>query len=363
MAILVAAHDADLVGITTVAGNAPLERTAYNARVLRELLAIDVEVHAGADRPLVGEPHFAPDVHGASGLDGADLPVPRRPLDSHDAAAFIVDCCRRRPGLWLVATGPLTNVATALRIAPDIATALTGISLMGGGSFGNRSAVAEFNIWADPEAAHIVFNAGAPITMAGLDVTHTFQATPERIMHVRAAGGVLATTLADLFEFFSATYLERHVEGAMLGAAVHDPLAVLAVTRPHLFSAGATAGGHRAHGDVHPGDDGDRRTAPAIGAAAERRRAHERRCGRRLRRGGRRCRGVHRDLTDPTLPATRSAKPVGTVSSRCPCRAGGPVKPVFTVSSRCSPCGVGQHAAPSWCPLCAFDHYEASPIQ
>ena len=177
-----------------------------------------------------------PDVHGASGLDGADLPVPRRPLDSHDAAAFIVDCCRRRPGLWLVATGPLTNVATALRIAPDIATALTGISLMGGGSFGNRSAVAEFNIWADPEAAHIVFNAGVPITMAGLDVTHTFQATPQRIMHVRAAGGVLVTTLADLFEFFSATYLERHVEGAMLGAAVHDPLAVLAITRPHLFT-------------------------------------------------------------------------------------------------------------------------------
>lgn len=239
VAIVVAAHGAELAGITAVAGNAPLERTAYNARVVRELLAIDVEVHAGANRPLVAEPRFAPQIHGASGLDGADLPTPQRALDGHDAAGFIIDTCRRRPGLWLVATGPLTNIATALRLAPDITDRIRGISLMGGGSFGNRSAVAEFNIWADPEAAHIVFESGAPITMSGLDVTHTFQVTPGRIARVRALGGVLATTLADLFDYFSESYLERHVEGAMLGAALHDPLAVLAVTRPQLFARAA----------------------------------------------------------------------------------------------------------------------------
>ena len=99
---------------------------------------------------------------------------------------FIVDTCRSTDGLWLVPTGPLTNIALAFRQAPDIVERISGISLMGGGSFGNRTAMGEFNIWADPEAARIVFASGAPIVMAGLDVTHQFLATPERIDAVRA---------------------------------------------------------------------------------------------------------------------------------------------------------------------------------
>jgi inosine-uridine nucleoside N-ribohydrolase len=106
---------------------------------------------------------------------------------------------------------------------------------MGGGSFGNRSSVAEFNIWADPEAAAIVFGCGAPLVMAGLDVTHRFQATPPRIDRVRALPGTLAAVLADLFVFFADSYLRRHDHGSIEGPAVHDPLAVLAVTHPGLF--------------------------------------------------------------------------------------------------------------------------------
>lgn len=237
IAIVVAAHECELLGITSVAGNAPLERTTYNALVMRDLLRVDVPVHSGAVRPLLAEPSPAAFVHGASGLDGADLPVPTRPLDSTDAVGFIVDTCRAREGTWIVAVGPLTNVALALRAAPDLASRLGGISVMGGGTFGNRSPVAEFNIWADPDAAAIVFgdaeHTGRPLVMAGLDVTHQFLATQERIGHIAAIGGRLATVFGDLLTFFSGTYIGRHDD--IVGAPMHDPLAVLALTAPELF--------------------------------------------------------------------------------------------------------------------------------
>ncbi|MET0663609.1 MAG: nucleoside hydrolase [Ilumatobacteraceae bacterium] len=236
VAIIVAARFAQLVGITTVAGNAPLERTTRNALVMRDLLGIEVPVHSGSDRPLVEPTHFAPFVHGESGLDGADVPTPTTPLDGTDAVTFIVDSCRATEGIWLVPVGPQTNIARALQAAPDLAGRIAGIAMMGGGTFGNRNAVGEFNIWADPEAAEIVFGSGVPLVMAGLDVTHRFQATPERIERVRAIGGRLAGVLADLFDFFSGTYLRRTDPGAIAGAPVHDPLAVLAVTHPDVFA-------------------------------------------------------------------------------------------------------------------------------
>jgi inosine-uridine nucleoside N-ribohydrolase len=232
MAIVAAARYAELVGITTVAGNAPLERTTYNARVMRDLLGLDVPVHAGSPRPLVAEAKSGAFVHGESGLDGADLPAPTTPLDGTDAVAFIVDTCRATDDLWLVPVGPLTNIALALRAAPDIAERVAGISLMGGGTFGNRTSTGEFNIWADPEAAAIVFGYGRRLVMAGLDVTHQFQATPERIDRIAALPGTLAALFTDLFGF---NYLSRHEAGSLRGAAVHDPLAVLALTHPQLF--------------------------------------------------------------------------------------------------------------------------------
>lgn len=233
IAIVVAAHTTELLGITTVAGNAPLDRTTYNACVFRDLLRLDVDVHSGAARPLVVEPRFAGFVHGESGLDGADLPPPGRGADSTDAVGFIIETVRANPGTFVVATGPLTNIALALRAAPDLVDDVAGISLMGGGTFGNRTPSAEFNIWADPDAAAIVYGCGLPITMAGLDVTHQFLVTPERIAEVDALGTAFASMIADLFRFFSSNYVRRHDH--IGGAALHDPLAVLALSRPDLF--------------------------------------------------------------------------------------------------------------------------------
>lgn len=133
VAIITAARHADLVGITTVAGNAPLDSTTYNARVMRDLLGIDVPIHSGCDRPLEVEPVSGDYIHGESGLDGADLPPPVTPLDGDDAVSFIIETCRASEGVWLVPTGPLTNIARALDEAPDIADRAAGISLMGAG--------------------------------------------------------------------------------------------------------------------------------------------------------------------------------------------------------------------------------------
>ena len=234
VAMVVAARHATLLGITTVAGNAPLGSTTQNAIVIRDLLGIDVAVHSGANRPLVAPPRHAGYVHGESGLDGADLPQPSGPPASRDAVAFIIDTVRTHDGVWLVPTGPLTNIALALRSAPDIAARLAGISFMGGGLFGNRTATGEFNIWADPEAAAIVLSYGGPLVMAGLDLTHQFQATPARIDQLRNLPGRLAIALTGLMEYFSSTYCSRHDD--LAGAPVHDPCAVMALTHPELFT-------------------------------------------------------------------------------------------------------------------------------
>ena len=235
VAIVVAAHTCELLGITTVAGNAPLDRTTHNARVLRHMLDLDVEVNSGAGRPMVVEPAFAGYVHGESGLDGADLPEPTRPLDGTDGIQFLIETARSTPGCHLVVTGPMTNIALALRSDPSLGDHIAGISFMGGGTFGNRTAMSEFNFWADPHAAAVVVNSGLPLIMAGLDVTHQFQATAPRIEQVKSIDGQLAHVLSGLFDFFSANYSSRHDD--MEGAAVHDPLAVLALSHRQLFES------------------------------------------------------------------------------------------------------------------------------
>lgn len=234
LAIVVAARHTDLLGITTVSGNAPIESTTHNALVMKDLLGLDVPVHKGAIRPLVAPPQYATYVHGESGLDGADLPAPTSTIDSENAVEYIIETCRATEGVWLVPTGPLTNIAMALRLAPDLGDRIAGISLMGGGTFGNRTTSAEFNIWVDPEAADVVYNYGGPLIMAGLHVTHQFCATQERIDKVKAMPGQLANVLGDLMQFFTNMYMTRHY--GIDGGAVHDPLAILVLTHPHLFT-------------------------------------------------------------------------------------------------------------------------------
>lgn len=232
-ALIVAAKFCNVLGVTTVAGNAPLELTTRNARIILDLCGSTAPLHSGADKPLVQPPVFADYVHGKSGMDGAELPEPSRPADSTHAIDFIIDMVRSRDDVWLVPTGPLTNVALALTRAPDLAARLRGISLMGGGRFGNRTPSAEFNIWLDPEAAATVFMSGAPIVMAGLHLTHEFQASPSRIAAVESAHPRVGPLLAGLLRFFSGTYVNRHV--GFEGAAMHDVCSVLALTHPELF--------------------------------------------------------------------------------------------------------------------------------
>ena len=148
---------------------------------------------------------------------------------------FIIDTVRANPGVWLVPTGPLTNIALALRVAPDLVDNISGISLMGGGRFGNRTAMAEFNIWCDPEAASAVFDSGAKIVMSGLHLTHQIMATPARIVMVRNAHAVIGPKLAGLLEFFSKMYKSLHDD--FEGAPLHDVCAVLALTHPQFFGS------------------------------------------------------------------------------------------------------------------------------
>lgn len=233
-ALIVAAKFTNLLGVTTVAGNAPLELTTRNARIILDLCGSRAALHSGANRPLVQPPVFADYVHGRSGMDGAELPEPSRAPDSTRAVDFIIDTVRANYGVWIVPTGPLTNIALALTRAPDLADRVAGISLMGGGRLGNRTPSAEFNIWLDPEAAAKVFQCGAPITMAGLHLTHEFQASPERITLVERAHPKVGPILAGLLRFFSGTYVNRH-EG-FVGAAMHDVCSVLALSHPQLFT-------------------------------------------------------------------------------------------------------------------------------
>lgn len=235
VAILVAARRAELLGITTVAGNAPLEATTRNALVTCQLFGIDVPVVAGHDRPLVAPPRFAPHIHGSSGLDGPVLPPLTRAAAPGHAVEFLLEQTRARPGAWIVATGPLTNVAAALRRDPGLVDRVSGIALMGGGiAFGNRTAAAEFNIWADPEAADIVVRAGAPrLVLVPLDVTHQVLVGDDHAAALRAVGSPQATFLADVFAHFTRAYREVTFAEAM--GPLHDPCAVLAVTDPALF--------------------------------------------------------------------------------------------------------------------------------
>jgi inosine-uridine nucleoside N-ribohydrolase len=243
LAILLAARHTELVGVTTVGGNVGLDRTTTNALKVLDLIGrADVPVHAGSSHPLVGELKTATNIHGESGLAGPELPVPSRPPTGIDAVTFLVDTINAEhaagandgQGLWLVVTGPMTNVAQAFTADPSLPNKVAGVSFMGGSTHvGNWSAVAEFNIWGDPEAADVVVRSGVPLIMAGLNITHTFQATPDRVAKLGAVGTRPATLFAGLLAEFSDRYRARQSDVA--GAPMHDPLAVLALTHPELF--------------------------------------------------------------------------------------------------------------------------------
>ncbi len=236
LAILLAGATTELVGVSVVSGNAPLDKTLRNALAVTQLAGLEVPVYAGATRPLVAEPRHAAFIHGESGLDGPELPPLTRSAAPGTAVRFLLESAEARDDLWLVATGPLTNVALALREEPGLARRLRGISLMGGSyGPGNVTPTGEFNIVADPEAAAVVFTSGARLVMAGLDLTHRFRMNPSRVAAIRALGNRPATFAAELLEAYGAAYARSF--GPEVGVPLHDPCAVLAVTHRELFAS------------------------------------------------------------------------------------------------------------------------------
>jgi inosine-uridine nucleoside N-ribohydrolase len=226
--LALASPELELVGVTTTHGNQTLEKTTDNAlRVLALVDRIDVPVAMGADRPLQRELHVAAHVHGESGLDGPELPARRsEPVEQH-AVDFLVE--QMTPETVLVAVGPLTNVALALERGIEPAR----IVLMGGAiAEGNITPAAEFNIWADPEAAQQVFHSGLDVTMIGLDVTHGALLTPAWADRFRDTGRV-GTFVADLVEFFK-RYHERTY--GWDGAPIHDAVALAHAFRPGIVT-------------------------------------------------------------------------------------------------------------------------------
>ncbi|EKK5571472.1 nucleoside hydrolase [Morganella morganii] len=227
----------ELLAVTTVVGNQTLEKVTRNALAVARIAGITgIPFAAGCPRPLIREIETAPDIHGDSGLDGPVLPEPVLALDPRHAVQLIIDTIMAHPPktITLVPTAGLTNIALAARLEPRIIDRVKEVVLMGGGYHtGNWSAVAEFNIKIDPEAAHIVFNAGWPLTMVGLDLTHQALATPEVISKIAAVGTAPAQFVLELLEFFGTMY--KSAQGFDY-PPVHDPCAVAYVIDPSVMT-------------------------------------------------------------------------------------------------------------------------------
>jgi inosine-uridine nucleoside N-ribohydrolase len=227
--LALASPEVEVLGITTVAGNQTLEKTTRNALKLLEFTGrTEIPVAAGAPRPLVREQYIAGYVHGESGMDGPELPEPQlRPVEQH-AVDFLAE--HIRPDVVLIPTGPLTNIAMFLQRYPEARP--ERIVLMGGAiAEGNVTPAAEFNIWADPEAAARVFTSGIDVTMVGLDVTHKALFRPadsERL----AATGRTGRLVSELFAFYQQFHSEQY---GWDGSPVHDAVAVAHVLRPDLL--------------------------------------------------------------------------------------------------------------------------------
>ncbi|MEO1680525.1 MAG: nucleoside hydrolase [Pseudomonadota bacterium] len=236
--LALASPEIEVLAITAVAGNVPLPLTTRNARVVCELAGRrDIAVHAGCAKPLAHTLVTAEHVHGKSGLDGADLPDPTMPVAELHGVDAIVHHVRREPpgSVTLCPLGPLTNIATALDRAPDIASRLGAIVLMGGAYFevGNITPAAEFNIYVDPEAAKAVFSSGVPLTVLPLDATHKALITKERLTAISAIGTPVAAAVSGWLDFYERFDLEKY-GGA--GGPLHDPCVIAHLLAPDIFT-------------------------------------------------------------------------------------------------------------------------------
>ena len=233
-----ASKELEVLGITAVAGNVPLELTARNALILVELAErLDVPVFAGCDRPLRRDLVTAEHVHGKTGIDGADLPDPTIALQPQPAVDWMIETLLAAGDreITICPVGPMTNVATVLEAAPEASRNIREIVCMGGGFFdgGNTTPTAEFNVFVDPEAAQIVLHCGAPVTMLPLDVTHKALMTDAWINQVRDLGTRTGAAAAGMLNFYERFDVDKY---GTFGGPLHDPNVIAYLLRPDLYS-------------------------------------------------------------------------------------------------------------------------------
>ena len=233
---LASPEELEVLAITAVAGNVPLDLTVTNSLSLVELAGrSDVPVYRGSVRPMVKTLVTAEYVHGPTGLDGADLPPPSITAQPGHAVDKIIEILMSRDDQVTVCTlGPLTNIGLALIRDPEIADKIDRLVIMGGGFFegGNTTPTAEFNIYVDPHAAHVVFTSGIPIVMMPLDVTHQALTTPDRLQRFSALGNAAGDAVAGMLDFYDRWDMEKY---GLPGGPLHDPTVIAYLLRPELF--------------------------------------------------------------------------------------------------------------------------------
>ncbi len=233
-----ASPELDVCGVTTVAGNVPLALTTLNARRVLALAGReDVPVFAGCDRPLLRPLVTAEEVHGHTGLDGADLPEPQVPLSDRHAVDWLIETLldARDDPITVCPLGPLTNIALTLIREPRTVAGIREIVLMGGAAFegGNTTPAAEFNIYVDPHAADVVFRSGLPLTMLPLDCTHKALMPADWIESLRGLGNRVGNTVASLLMFYQRYDVAKY---GSTGGPLHDPTVIAYLLQPELFA-------------------------------------------------------------------------------------------------------------------------------
>jgi len=234
---LASSDELELLGVTAVAGNVPLELTQRNARQMCDIAGrSDVPVYAGCSEPMLRPLKTAEMIHGKTGINGIDVFEPQTPLQSRHAVDYIISTLldAEDDSITLVPVGPLTNIGTAIDREPAILPKIEQIVLMGGAmrEGGNRTPSAEFNILVDPEAADIVFRCGRPITQMGLDVSHQVLSTRDRVERIKGLGNPVSEATAGMLSFFDRYDTKKYTSR---GAPLHDPCTIAWLLKPELF--------------------------------------------------------------------------------------------------------------------------------
>ncbi len=235
LAALASPDELEVLAVTAVAGNVPLSLTLRNALALVELARRpEVPVYRGAPRPMVNDLVTAEYVHGPTGLDGADLAPPTLQPGPGNAVERIIQLVMENDDVIVCTLGPLTNMGLALVMAPEIAPRIKQLVMMGGGFFegGNTTPAAEFNVYVDPHAAHVVFTSGIPLVMMPLDVTHQALGTPERLQRFRDLGSRAGDAVYGMLDFYDRWDMEKY---GMPGAPIHDACVVAYLIDPEMF--------------------------------------------------------------------------------------------------------------------------------